>query len=77
MLPYKQEIGESPKLDEGIIYYQDFSRIKAVLYNNISTCFFKMGDLNQSDMFNDKALMEDPDYGKAHYRKCKILQKKG
>ena len=28
-------------------------------------------------MFNDMALVEDPDYARAHYRKCTILEKKG
>ena len=71
------EIGESPELEDGMMYLQDFTRLKAVLLNNLSSCCFNQDLLSQADTFNDMALMEDPDYGKAYYRKCMILQKKG
>ena len=45
--------------------------------NNLSSCFFNEGFLDQADKFNDMALTEDPDYAKAHYRKCTILAEKG
>lgn len=76
-LPFKNEIGESPKLEEGMIYHQDFARMKAILYNNISTSYFHLQNLAKADAFNDMALMEDPDYARALLRKILILEKKG
>ena len=76
-LPYKMEIGKSPDLEDGAMYLQDFSRLKAVLLNNLASCMFYQDMLDQADQFNDMALMEDPDYGKVHYRKCTILEKRG
>ena len=76
-LPFKLEIGESPALKDGLLYYQDFNRLRATLLNNIASCFFNEGFIDQSDKFNDKALMEDPDYARAHFRKCTILESRG
>ena len=59
------------------MFHQDFTRLKAILFNNLSTCLFSLGNMQQADKFNDMALMEDPDYGRAHYRKVAILEKKG
>ena len=39
-LPFKMEIGECPEPKEGLMYYQDFTRLKAVLMNNLASCFF-------------------------------------
>ena len=76
-LPFKLEIGDSPALKDGLMYQQDFNRLKATLLNNIASCFFNEGFIDQADKFNDKALMEDPDYARAHYRKCTILEQRG
>ena len=76
-LPCRMEIGESPELEDGAMYLQDFSRLKAVLLNNLASCCFCQNYIDQADQFNDMALMEDPDYGRAHYRKCTILEKRG
>ncbi len=71
------EHGEDPTGVLGI-FAQDLSRMKAMLLNNIATCFFHIGgDLTKAEYFNDLALMEDPDYAKAMLRKVYILQKKG
>ena len=59
------------------MYQQDFNRLKATLLNNIASSFFNEGYVDQADKFNDMALMEDPDYGRAHYRKCLILEQRG
>ena len=52
-------------------------RLKAVLLNNLASCFFNEGFIDQADKFNDMALIEDPEYARAHYRKCTILAHKG
>ena len=36
-----------------------------------------MSSMDKADNFNDKALMEDPDYAKALMRKIMIMEKKG
>ena len=59
------------------MYHQDFNRLKATLLNNIASCFFNEGFIDQADKFNDRALMDDPDYARAHYRKCTILEHRG
>lgn len=51
--------------------------MKAMLFNNISTCYFHMNALPKSDYYNDMALMEEPDYAKALLRKALILERKG
>lgn len=76
-LPFKCEFGDSPTLQDGAMYYQDFSRLKSILFNNISACYFNMNAMDKSDSFNDRALMEDPDFAKALYRKVLILEKNG
>ena len=48
-----------------------------MLLNNLSSCFYCKGVIDEADKFNDMALMEDPGYGRAHFRKCTILEKKG
>ena len=59
------------------MYYQEFFRLKATFLNNLASCFFSMQKIEDADKFNDMALMEDPAYAKAHYRKCLILEAKG
>ena len=39
-MPFRMEIGECPEPGEGLMYRQDFHRLKAILLNNISSCFF-------------------------------------
>ena len=51
--------------------------MKAMLLNNISTCYFHLGKLKEADQFNDLALMEDPDYAKGMLRKVLILERQG
>ena len=51
--------------------------MKAMLLNNIATCYFHLNLLTEAEYSNDMALMEDPDYAKAMLRKVYILQKKG
>jgi tetratricopeptide (TPR) repeat protein len=51
--------------------------MKAMLYNNISTCYFHMGNIDKSELNNEMALIEEPDYAKALLRKCMILERKG
>ena len=48
-----------------------------MLLNNLASCFFCKGLIDEADKFNDMALMEDPGYARAHFRKCTILEKKG
>ena len=48
-MPYKMEFGEDVKLETGGVYLQDFERMKAILYNNISTCCFQMGKVEEAD----------------------------
>ena len=43
----------------------------------MSSCCLSQKQIDQADKFNDMALMEDPGYAKAHYRKCTILEAKG
>eukprot|EP00347_Sterkiella_histriomuscorum_P013270 403365360 len=76
-LPFKTEFGENPKLTDGSMYYQEFSRLKSMLFNNISVCYFNMNSIPKSEKFNDMALMEDPDYAKALIRKILIQENKG
>jgi hypothetical protein len=59
------------------MFHQDFVRLKAILNNNISMCYFNMNQIPKSVQYNDHALMEDPDYAKALYRKVLILEKQG
>lgn len=59
------------------MFDQEFQRLKAIIFNNISSCFFKSDNIQEADRYNDLAVVQDPDYGKAHYRKCCILLKKG
>ena len=59
------------------IYMQDLSRMKAMLFNNISTCYFHLNSVTKAEYHNDLALMEDPDYAKALLRKVLILERKG
>ena len=56
---------------------QDFTRLKAILYNNMSACYFNLEAWQKSEYFNDLALSEDPDYAKALYRNILILEQKG
>ena len=76
-LPHRYEIAEMQKLEDGLMYHQDFKRLYATILNNISTVHFKLNDVKESDYWNDMSISEDPDYGKATYRKCCILQKMG
>lgn len=76
-LPYKDNFGQLEKLQDGQMFLQDFQRLKAILFNNVSSCFFKYGNLDEAEKYNDMSVIQDPDYGKAHYRKCCILEKKG
>ena len=76
-LPYKDNFGKLEKLQDGELFHQDFQRLKAILFNNVSSCFFKYGDLTEAEKYNDMSVVQDPDYGKAHFRKCMILERKG
>ena len=51
--------------------------MKAMLYNNIATCLFHMGNLPKAELNNEMALVEEPDYAKALLRKVLILERKG
>ena len=59
------------------MYNQEFYRLKATYLNNLASCFFSVDEIEESDKFNDMALMEDPSYAKGYYRKCLILEAKG
>ncbi len=48
-----------------------------MLYNNISTCFFYLGNIPKAEYSNEMALVEEPDYAKALLRKILILERKG
>eukprot|EP00356_Strombidium_inclinatum_P015187 CAMPEP_0170482662 /NCGR_PEP_ID=MMETSP0208-20121228/2583_1 /TAXON_ID=197538 /ORGANISM="Strombidium inclinatum, Strain S3" /LENGTH=221 /DNA_ID=CAMNT_0010755521 /DNA_START=3 /DNA_END=665 /DNA_ORIENTATION=- len=76
-LPFKMEIGDCPEPGENLMYYQDFVRLKAVLLNNLSSCFYFQGQIDQAEKLNDLSIIEDPDYARAHFRKCTILEKRG
>ena len=43
----------------------------------MAACFLRLNKVLEADKHCDMAIMEDPDYGKATYRKCQILQKRG
>ena len=73
-LPYKSEYGPPPELPGGQMYYQDFLRLKAVLNNNISMAFMKLRDYDRAHIYNNAAILDDPDYGKAVLRKAQILE---
>ena len=51
--------------------------MKAMLYNNIATCHFHMGNLPKAELNNEMAVVEEPDYAKALLRKVLILERKG
>jgi tetratricopeptide (TPR) repeat protein len=51
--------------------------MKAMLFNNIATCYFHLDDLEKADHLNDLALIEEPDYAKALLRKGLILERRG
>lgn len=51
--------------------------MKAILLNNVSTCFFCRGDFDKAEEFNDQAMTVDPEYPKALLRKCLILEHNG
>ena len=76
-LPPKYEFGDQGECKKDSMYHQDFTRLKAVCLNNLASCFFNEGFIDQADKFNDMALTEDPDYARAHYRKCTILAERG
>ena len=76
-MPFKHEFGESPKLKDGLMYLQDFSRLKAILFNNVATCYFNMDEIVKSEQFNDLSTVEDPDYAKGMLRKILIMERKG
>jgi len=56
---------------------QDFARLKSQVCNNLSLCYCQLNDLEQADIWNNQALLEDPDYPKAIFRKCAILEMQG
>jgi tetratricopeptide (TPR) repeat protein len=74
----EEEVGKVEDETGGYgIFVQDLSRMKAMLYNNIATCFFHMGNLPKAEINNEMALVEEPDYAKALLRKVLILERKG
>jgi tetratricopeptide (TPR) repeat protein len=56
------------------MFKKQLDRLKSTLNNNISTCYCHLGDFKSADRFNNLALMEDPEYAKAFYRKALILE---
>ena len=76
-LPNKREFGDSPKLGRHMMYQQDFMRLKATILNNMASCFLVKKQTDMADRYNNLALMEDPGYAKAHFRKCTILEARG
>ncbi len=56
------------------MYYQDFARLKAQFNNNISACYSLLKDFTQADIYNNAAIMEDPDYFDAYFRKCELYE---
>ena len=48
-----------------------------MLNNNIAACYCKLNDLQRADKFNNLALIEDPEYAKAFYRRCLIHEEQG
>ena len=59
------------------MYLQDYELIVAQLTNNVATCYFKMKNYQEADVWNNQALIECPDYAKAIYRKCTIQEANG
>lgn len=51
--------------------------MKAMLFNNIATCYYHLGQIDKADHMNDLALVEEPDYAKAMLRKVLILERRG
>jgi tetratricopeptide (TPR) repeat protein len=75
---YQSELaGQADETGGHGIFAQDLIRMKAMLLNNLSTCYFYLGRMRESEEFNDLALMEDPDYAKGMLRKALILEKNG
>ncbi len=56
------------------MFYQDFARLKAQFNNNISACYSLLKDFTQADIYNNAAIMEDPDYFDAYLRKCELYE---
>ena len=56
------------------MYFQEFQRVKAQFNNNISACYCVLGEYTEADIYNNAAIMEDPDYGEALFRKCEIYE---
>ena len=59
------------------MYQQEMSRLKAQLHNNMSLTYFRAGALEQADLSNNYALIEDPDYAKAMHRLIMIKEEQG
>eukprot|EP00352_Strombidinopsis_acuminata_P008516 CAMPEP_0176372600 /NCGR_PEP_ID=MMETSP0126-20121128/25492_1 /TAXON_ID=141414 ORGANISM="Strombidinopsis acuminatum, Strain SPMC142" /NCGR_SAMPLE_ID=MMETSP0126 /ASSEMBLY_ACC=CAM_ASM_000229 /LENGTH=100 /DNA_ID=CAMNT_0017732483 /DNA_START=81 /DNA_END=383 /DNA_ORIENTATION=+ len=51
--------------------------MKAVLNNNIATCFLKFDALDKADEYNTYALVEDADLPRAFTNKMKIMEARG
>lgn len=67
-----REAEEAGELKEEGMDFKEFSRLKAIIYNNIATCLFQLDELEQADLFNTHAIREDPTYPKAIYRMALI-----
>jgi len=59
---------------QGGIQNVDYNQISSVLDLNISMCYYKLGKLEQSLSFVDRALENNSEYVKAYYRKSVILK---
>ena len=47
------------------------------MHNNMSLTYFKAGAMEQADLANSYALIEDPDYAKAMLRLVEIKEEQG
>ena len=56
------------------MFYQDFIRIKAQFCNNISAAYMALKNYSCADIYNNKALVVDPDYFASYVRKCEIYE---
>ena len=59
------------------MYQQDLARLIAQMHNNMSLVYFKADALEQADLANSYALIEDPDYAKAMLRLVQIKEAQG
>ena len=52
------------------MFFQDLVKIRAQFKNNISSCYMALGDYSKADIYNNEAIILDPDYIPSYIIKC-------